>query len=71
MSLDYPNRQEWLAVRATPKRLPQRWFFVSTRENFRLPRLSMAGQTYNVGRNKAKRIQRAKRAAAMARAVAQ
>lgn len=29
MSLDYPSRAEWLAVRATPRKLPWRPFHMS------------------------------------------
>lgn len=29
MSLDYPNREDWLRVRATPRRPNLRWFHVS------------------------------------------
>lgn len=30
MSLNYPNREKWLAVRATPRKLPpRRWLHVS------------------------------------------
>jgi len=59
MSLDYPNRDEWLAARATPRKLPPRGYLhVSTRINFVFKSLSRAGVTYNIGRNAAKRTKR-------------
>lgn len=60
MSLNYPNRNHWLAVRSTPRNLRcERFTHVSTRINFLMPKLSGAGVTYNIGRNKAKRAARA------------
>lgn len=62
MSLDFPNRQDWLAYRTKIVK-PPRYFFVSgyglaTRRKmvskFEIP----AGKTYEIGRNRAKRAKR-------------
>jgi invasion protein IalB len=63
MSLDYPNREDWLAYRTMLVR-PIRYLHVS---GYGLAaRLAMpaavtipAGVTYDIGRNKAKRAKRA------------
>ena len=67
MSLDYPNREVWLAKRQTLRR-PGRYIHVSgygraARRGMIVEVAIPAGVTYNVGRNRAKRIKRARAAA--------
>lgn len=50
MSLDYPNRKAWLAVRATPKGRRARLMRFAQRFVHRYN-----GEPYNIGRNAAKR----------------
>ena len=62
MSLDYPNREDWLKIRklaARPlKYLHMSGFGLATRRKSPFFDQIPEGVTYNVGRNKAKRAKR-------------
>jgi hypothetical protein len=56
VSLDFPKRADWLAIRATHPANGGRMLHVSVAGIKRTPEYQFS--TYNVGRNKAKRAKR-------------
>lgn len=65
MSLDFPNRQEWLRVRATPVKRPAKFIHISTKPAFVTKladgtpfKVQPKGVTFAAGRNAEKRATR-------------
>lgn len=68
MSLDYPKRSDWLAIRATPRNLRRGRYIHVSKPLVHVPHadgtihtMLGAGTTYVVGNNKQKRERRAKK----------